>query len=188
MRLLMTMIITNQPPKATVRDPPNLKDTAAHPIPKSESQPTLTEGEAELEGEDLDVGEVEEQGAIHGVAAHPTGQQRQGELLHDQREVHGNDGEDGPGDQALRRGGVLLRQLRRVVEAASCVCVGCVCMYVCVFWKVVCTWVRVIAADIYARILAWIPLPPPWIVAAHPQRPRSRPHLPMQMAKKRMAR
>jgi hypothetical protein len=94
----------------------------AHSIPSA-----LTEGEAKLEREDLNVGEVEEEEGVHGVAPDPARQHGPGELLHEERGVHGDHDGDGPGDDPLGRRRVLLCQLRRVVEAACC-CNECVCV------------------------------------------------------------
>ena len=84
------------------------------------------QGKQKLEAEHLHVGEVHEQPAIHGVAGNPTGQHEDGEGLHEEEAVQGDDGEDGVGDDTLGGGGVLLGQLSGVVQPA-CWCV-CVCV------------------------------------------------------------
>ena len=76
-----------------------------------------TQGKQKLEAKHLHVGEVHQQPAIHGVAGNPAGQHEDGEGLHQEEAVQGDDGEDGVGDDTLGSGRVLLSQLGGVVQS-----------------------------------------------------------------------
>ncbi len=73
------------------------------------------QGKQKFKAEYLHVGEIYDQPAINSVTGNPAGQKEDGERLHEQEAVQGDDGKDGVGDDTLGGRCVLLGQLSGVV-------------------------------------------------------------------------